>query len=93
MSSITKKKKNKILKEVGFLIVIVLVLFLASFNIAEFLRPKKVLGAQTQASTSSQNEQAFWTEFLSSNPNYIPGLIEVGDIQKANKVDPNYRAR
>ncbi len=67
-------------------VAIVFILLLASINIANFLKPKVVLGIQTQDSS----EQKFWQDFLSKNPSYIPGLIETGQIDKAREIDPNY---
>lgn len=45
----------------------------------------KVLGETTQISSYD-----FWINFLSKNPRYIPGWIEIGRVDKVNKIDPNY---
>jgi len=59
----------------------------------------KVLSATTEV----PSEELFWKSFLSSNPNYLPGYIELAKIQiengqldeanniliKAEKIDPN----
>ncbi len=68
-------------------VVILFILFLTAINLDNFLTPKKVLGA---ASNEKVNEQEFWESFLDKNPNYIPGFIETKQMDKANKIDPNY---
>ncbi len=32
----------------------------------------------------------FWNKFLNDNPNYIPGWLEIGRVDKVNELDPNY---
>jgi hypothetical protein len=62
------------------------VILLTIINIENCLTPNKVLGAET----SSDSDQQFWTDFLTKNPEYIPGWYEVGRIDKAREIDPNY---
>ncbi len=76
-------------KELFIYVIFLLVLLLASINIDTYLRPTnidvKVLGAETQ-----NKEALFWQDLLSKHPGYIPGWIEIGRIDKANEIDPNY---
>ena len=91
MPKTAKRNKllNKISKELFIYVVFLFILLLASVNIDTYLKPidadVKVLGAETQ-----NKEGAFWQDFLSKHPDYIPGWIEVGRIDKANEIDPNY---
>lgn len=70
---------------VFFLFLIIVVL--TSVNIHVYLTHKnpKTLGVNTQVQSSN-----VWVEFMKENPNYIPGWIELGRIDKALKIDPNY---
>jgi hypothetical protein len=63
-----------------------LVLILTTANIENYQSPKKVLAAETQVSSNDK----FWQVFLTKNPNYIPGWIEIERIDKAKEIDPNY---
>lgn len=65
---------------------IVLLLLLMSINIKNYLTPQSVLGAQTETLDSKK----FWEEFTAKNPNYVPGWIELGRMDKAKEVDPNF---
>ena len=65
---------------------IIFILTLTSINIKNYLSPKKVLGIQTQ----SGDLETFWKEFVNKNPDYIPGWIEIGGINKIKEIDPNY---
>lgn len=82
----TAKKINKASIQVFIFVAIVFILLLTSINIKNFLNPKKVLGAET---TEPKHEE-FWQQFLNENPNYVPGWIEIGRIDKAKEIDPNY---
>lgn len=81
------KKVNHIKSEAIIISVAIVILFLTAVNIATYSKPKtiEVLGAETETNT-----EEFWKEFLSKNPNYIPGWIEIGQTDKALKIDPNY---
>lgn len=46
---------------------------------------KEVLGATTK----EVSDEDFWKEFLNENPNYVPGWIEIGKIDKAREISPN----
>jgi len=81
------KLLNKTSKELFIYVALLFVLLLVSINIDTYLKPvtTKVLGAETQ-----NKEDVFWQDFLSKHPDYIPGWIEIGRIDKANEIDPNY---
>jgi hypothetical protein len=80
-------KVNKSVRGLLIYVSLLFILLLTSININNYLKPKviKVLGAETQ-----NKEEKFWQDFLAKNPNYIPGLIETGDLHKAKEIDPNY---
>jgi hypothetical protein len=80
-------KVNKSVKELLIYVFLLFILLLTSINISNYLKPKntKVLGTETE-----NKEEEFWQEFLTKNPNYIPGLIKVGNLQRAKQIDPNY---
>jgi len=80
------KKVNEAAIEVLIFTSIIFVLLLTFVNIKNYLTPKKVLGAETQVDL----RQDFWNNFLSQNPNYIPGWIELGRMDKVKEIDPNY---
>lgn len=78
---------NKTAKEIFIYISLLFILLLTLVNITSYLKPKvvKVLGTETQNS-----EAVFWQDFLTKNPNYIPGWIEISRNDKAKEIDPNY---
>lgn len=49
-------------------------------------KPEPVLGANVE----NIDVQEFWNDFLSKNPNYLPGWLEIGQTDKAYFIDPNY---
>ncbi|MGD0523023.1 MAG: hypothetical protein ABSA43_00465 [Candidatus Microgenomates bacterium] len=61
---------------------IVLVLTLSYFNLRSYFTPAKILGAQTEVKNNPR--QTFWEEFLTKNPTYFPGWIELSKIDKAD---------
>jgi len=67
-------------------ILIVFALCVSAINIDSYLAPNKVLGAEVEEDTN----EVFWEDFLSRNPTYIPGWIEIGRIDKVMEIDPNY---
>jgi uncharacterized membrane protein YecN with MAPEG domain len=77
---------NKMATELFIVVVAISVLLLSAINISNYQAPKMVLGAEIQVDSDDQ----FWTEFLSNNPNYIPGWIEIERMDKAREIDPNY---
>ena len=82
------KYVNNIVKEIFIYTSLLFVLLLTSINIYNYLTPKElaVLGAETE-----NKEEVFWQDFLTKNPNYIPGWIETGRLDKAKEIDPNFK--
>lgn len=70
-----------------FYISIITLLLLSALNIENYLAPKEVLGIETE---SGDREIEYWNEFLTKNPDYIPGWIEMGRWDKVRQIDPNY---
>jgi len=65
--------------------IIFILLILSLVNIKNFLTVKTVLGANT-----ANNETFNWDGFLKTNPNYIPGWIEIEREDVAKNIDPNF---
>lgn len=65
---------------------IVFLLLLTSLNIKNRLTPRSVLGAEVETGSSED----FWQDFVTENPSYIPGWIELGRLDKAEVIDPNF---
>ncbi len=90
-----KLNKTKLIKQqvfVYFSVIIMLVITL--LNLQKYLDEKEVLGASTEEISlikPSSNDVLFWRDFLAKNPNYIPGWIELGRIDKVMEIDPNYK--
>ncbi|HET7099489.1 MAG TPA: hypothetical protein VFI61_04635 [Patescibacteria group bacterium] len=81
------KKVNRSAKEVFIYVLFLFILLLTVININTFLQPKTtVLGAETESTTGED----FWKDFLLLHPNYIPGWIELGKMDKVKEIDPNY---
>jgi hypothetical protein len=78
---------NKSIMEITVYIMVLFLLLLTSINLNHYLAPQKteVLGAKTE-----YNPEDFWKGFLAENKHYIPGWIEIGRIDKAAQIDPNY---
>ena len=85
-----KNKKYRFPKDLCVFIISLILLTLSFINIGNIFSHKKVLGIKTEETTAQQSAQKFWGNFLKNNPNYIPGLIEVGNFDKAKQIDPNY---
>lgn len=75
-----------------FCIATITLLLLSALNIENYLAPKKVLGTEIESTGSEINSEEieFWEDFLSKNPDYIPGWIELGRYEKVKQIDPNY---
>ncbi len=73
---------------------ILIVLLLSLTNINVFFSQKAVLGLSVQEVRTNdlQTADEFWKAFLSTNPDYIPGWIELGRFDKAREIDPNFIA-
>ena len=89
MSSAKRNKHLQLeaIKEILLAAALLLIIVLTSININSYLSPQRVtvLGAETQVT-----ENSFWQDFLSKNPDYIPGWLEMGRIDKVTQIDPNY---
>lgn len=87
--SVQKKgssKKEELKKHLLFLCSccsLILLLFLSSFNLNSFLVSKKVLGASVEASQNEelQRQKTYWENFLSGNPTYLDGWLELAQIE------------
>lgn len=92
MSSPVRKIKHKIYIELVICVASILILVLTSINITSYLGNKKVLGAETSnpGTKTSSDDTAFWQDFLTKNPDYIPGWVEIGNTAEAKKIDPNF---
>ena len=68
-----------------------ILLVLSLLNVKNYLSieniPEKVLGAETNTNAAAK----FWERFLDENPEYIPGWLEIGRIDKAYSINPNYQ--
>ena len=86
-AKIFNKKSLKRLKDFFIYLVVLIIIVLSAVNIKGYLTPKtvKVLGASTE-----KGDPSFWQEFLAKNPTYIPGWLEIGRVDKAKDIDPNY---
>lgn len=83
----SNKKVKQNLIQIFIYTVLLFILFLSAFNVKSSLKPKvKVLGVETK-----NNDQLFWNNFTSKHPNYIPGWIEIGRMDKVKEIDPNYQ--
>jgi hypothetical protein len=80
------KMTRKAAKQLLIFMAALFVLLLASVNIKNYLAPKKVLGTKIQVGATEK----FWQDFLAKSPDYIPGWIEIGRIDKVKEIDPNY---
>jgi hypothetical protein len=80
---------NKNIELLLFSIFIIFILTFSLINLKNILSTQEVLGIET----IENQEDSFWSEFLNNNPNYVPGWIEIGQFEKASKIDPNYQDR
>lgn len=83
-----KDKKSTVVQLLIYISILTL-LVLASLNIKHFVTPVTVLGISNNKAPEDR-DIAFWTNFLKENPDYIPGWIELGRIDKVLEIDPNY---
>lgn len=83
------RKKHNYSKDLQFLFFIsstILIILLSILNLEKsHKKVSNVLGAQT-----IDNNEEFWKGFLEKNPEYIDGWLELGEIEKVKKIDPNY---
>ena len=85
-------KQKEIYIELIVLVASFIVLLFSSINISSYLSQKKVLGVSTSIlnTTDPGKDKKFWDDFLAKNPNYIQGWVEIGMLNKAKEIDPNY---
>jgi len=83
-----KAKRGSLKKQLIFLCsccAVVLLLFVAGFNLESFLADKRVLGLKTQNRIDEQQllkeQKLYWEEFLAENPTYLDGWIELANIE------------
>ncbi len=86
MQAVNKKAGKNAQKELYLSVLVVILLFLSALNIFTYFKPRKVLGAKTQIDSNE-----FWKDFMTKNPEYLPGWIELGEFDKVAKIDPNYQ--
>jgi len=80
------RKLNGIFLEIFFYVLAIFLLVLTSANLNNYFSTPKVLGTEVE----DDNQEEFWTDFLSKNPDYIPGWIELRRWDKVTGIDPNY---
>jgi len=80
------KKVNTLIPELFASLSIVFLLALSSVNLEKYFTPTEVLGVDID----EQDNEIFWNEFLSKNPDYIPGWIELGKWERVIEIDPNF---
>jgi hypothetical protein len=88
-SNFRDENTRKAAKQLFIYVALLFILLLTVINIETYQppgKPVKVLGTETQIN----DDQKFWEAFLSNNPNYIPGWIETGRLDKVKEIDPNY---
>lgn len=100
----TKRERSKIVlkDEINFFYLglsTISLLLLSAFLIKLHLSDRKVLGAETQtivSSTEASKEIVFWQDFLTKNPKYYEGWVELYNLTgrveyliKAGEIDPN----
>ena len=83
-----KTKRGAFKKQLIFLCsccAVVLLLFVAGFNLENFLVGKRVLGTQTQNQKDEQQllkeQKLYWQGLLATNPTYLDGWIELANVQ------------
>lgn len=89
-SADSKKNTRGIISQLLTYVVILVVLILASYNIGVFLDKREVLGIEDNSTVPVKDNRAFWEKFMQEHPEYIPGWIELGRIDKVIEIDPNY---
>jgi len=73
-----------------FILIVVslfILLTLSVVNINDYSLSNNVLGIETVEDVSGK----FWDDFLSKNPDYVPGWVEIGRLDKATAINPNFQ--
>ncbi len=87
MKEIVNNKNNQLLAYVAIIFILLTLSLINIKNITDSHKTNiKVLGIET----INNPEDKFWKDFLKENPNYLPGLIETGNLDKAKQIDPNF---
>lgn len=64
---------------------------LSAFCFELYANQQKVLGAKTESeNTLLLEEQTYWEELLNKNPDYLPGWLEIGRLDKVYEINPNF---
>ena len=81
------KHYNGIFREILLGCFVVVTLLLSLVNFISFTKPNenKVLGVNTE-----NQSDLYWEELLTKHDTYIPGWIEIGRLDKAAQIDPNF---
>ena len=80
-------KVNKNTKLLFIMVCTFILLTLSLVNIKNITSTKEVLGVETQEDVDKE----FWNNFLNENPGYIPGWLEIGRVDQAFVIDPNFQ--
>lgn len=62
-------------------VAVITILLLTSFNLVNYLAPKKVLGTEVNTENILKQKD-FWVEFLNKNPTYYEGWAELSEINQ-----------
>lgn len=63
---------------------------LSAFCFRLYTTKQKVLGTQSEILPEKRENQSFWEDFLAKNPDYLPGWLEIGRLDKVKEIDPNF---
>lgn len=77
-------EKNKSLLYFLSCLAIINLLLLSGINIESYLQKDKVLGAQVTVYNPTddlEKERDFWKTFLSQNPNYLDGWLQLSKLE------------
>ena len=87
MSTKHKRKIRQNYNEFYYILSLFFIGLIIASNIFLYSRPTKpkVLGVNI-----SNEEGVYWYQLLQKNPNYIPGWLEIGRLDKVKSIDPNY---
>jgi hypothetical protein len=69
----------------AFFVILIIILTLLNFSSYLFHSKNNVLGLQVE-----DKKVQFIEQFLQKNPDYIPGWVEIGRMDKVRELDPNY---
>ena len=90
------KRVNAARQQLAIYCAVLIALVITLLNLENYLLDRDVLGVSTQEVSlikPTSSDVLFWVDFLSKNPTYIPGWIELGRMDKVVEIDPNYEIR